>query len=135
CFLIDEEGQVLDHVAGFAVLAQLALQGRTGILLGPATASLAFTMIADEFGSRFVPTKITPGAVLRAAQHADTVVASDGAGGYCWPDFAVSFDAMFTTVRLLELLAHTGASLDKLQAKIPPVAHRAALEFCPLEIK
>ena len=45
-------------------------------------------------------------AVLRAAQHTDTVLASDGAGGYCWPDFAVSFDAIFTTVRVLELLAH-----------------------------
>jgi len=135
CFLIDEEGQVLDHVAGFAVLAQLALQGHTGILLGPATASLAFTMIADEFGSRFVPTKITPGAVLRAAQHADTVMASDSAGGYCWPVFGLSFDAIFTTVRVLELLAHTRASLAGMRGRIPAVSHQAAVEFCPWEVK
>jgi mannose-1-phosphate guanylyltransferase/phosphomannomutase len=135
CFLIDEDGQVLDHVAGFAVLAQLALQGRSGILLGPATASLAFTMIADQFGSRFVPTKITPGAVLRAAQHADTVMASDSAGGYCWPDFALSFDAIFTTVRVLELLAHTRTSLASIRGRIPAVSHQAAIEFCPWDVK
>src|SRR4029077_19813976 len=70
-----------------------------------------------------------------AAQHADTVVASDGAGGYCWPDFAVSFDAIFTTVRVLELLARTGASLGALKARIPTVAHRTAVEFCPWEVK
>ena len=63
-------------------------------------------MIAERFNSRFVPTKITPGAVLRAAQHAEAVLASDGAGGFCWPDFAVSFDAIFTIARVLEMLAN-----------------------------
>ena len=135
CFLIDESGDVLDHDMAFAVLAQLALSLKPGMLLGPASSSLAFSMIADEMESRFVPTKITPGAVLRAAQHADTVVASDGTGGYCWPDFAVSFDAIFTTVRLLELLARTGASLGALKSRIPAVAHRTAVEFCPWEVK
>jgi mannose-1-phosphate guanylyltransferase / phosphomannomutase len=135
CFLVDETGMVLDHNTAFAVLAQLALSRKSGMVLGPASASLAFSMIADQMQSRFVPTKITPGAVLRAAQHADTVVASDGAGGYCWPDFAVSFDAIFTTVRVLELLAQTGTSLGALRARIPPVAHRAAVEFCPWEVK
>jgi mannose-1-phosphate guanylyltransferase/phosphomannomutase len=135
CFLIDETGEVLDHDTAFAVLAQLALSVKPGMLLGPASSSLAFSMIADQMQSRFVPTKITPGAVLRAAQHADTVVASDGAGGYCWPDFAVSFDAIFTTVRVLELLARTGASLGTLKSRIPAVAHRTAVEFCPWEVK
>jgi mannose-1-phosphate guanylyltransferase/phosphomannomutase len=135
CFLIDETGAVLDHDTAFAVLAQLALSAKPGMLLGPASSSLAFSMIAEQMNSRFVPTKITPGAVLRAAQHADTVVASDGGGGYCWPDFAVSFDAIFTTVRVLELLAHTGASLGALKSKIPAVAHRTAVEFCPWEVK
>ena len=135
CFLIDETGGVLDHDTAFAVLAQLALAAKPGMLLGPASSSLAFSMIAEKMNSRFVPTKITPGAVLRAAQHADTVVASDGAGGYCWPDFAVSFDAIFTTVRVLELLAHTGASLGVLRTRIPAVAHRTAVEFCPWDVK
>jgi mannose-1-phosphate guanylyltransferase / phosphomannomutase len=140
CFLIDEHGQVLDHDAGFAVLAQLALSqvatsGRSGILLGPASASLAFSMIAEQLGSRFVPTKITPGAVLRAAQHADTVMASDGVGGYCWPDFAVSFDAIYSTVRVLEMLAQTKTGLAALRNRIPAVAHHAAVEFCPWDVK
>jgi mannose-1-phosphate guanylyltransferase/phosphomannomutase len=105
------------------------------MVLGPASASLAFSMIAEQLGSRFVPTKITPGAVLRAAQHADAVLASDGAGGFCWPDFAISFDAIFTVARVLELLAKTGTSLGVLRSRIPEVAHRTAIEFCPWEVK
>ncbi len=135
CFLIDESGAVLDHDTGFAVLVQLALAEKPGMVLGPASTSLAFSMIAEQMQSRFVPTKITPGAVLRAAEHAETAIASDGAGGYCWPDFAVSFDAIFTTVRVLELLAHTGENLSALRSRIPPVSHHTAVEFCPWDVK
>ncbi|HEY6875664.1 MAG TPA: sugar phosphate nucleotidyltransferase [Candidatus Dormibacteraeota bacterium] len=134
-FWIDEQGDVLHHDAAFAVLAQLALASRAGILLGPASASLAFSLIAEELGSRFVPTKITPGAVLRAAQHAETVMASDGGGGYCWPDFMVSFDALFSTVRVLEALALTRAGLSALRARIPDVSHDSAVVFCPWDVK
>ena len=135
CFLVDETGTVLDHDSAFAVLSQLALTGRTGMVLGPASSSLAFSMIADERGSRFVPTKTTPVSVLRAAQHAEAVLASDGSGGYCWPNFAISFDAVITAVRVLELLAQTGTSLAALRSHIPGVAHRKAVEFCPWEVK
>src|SRR5438270_4395157 len=135
CFLVDETGGVLDHTSAFAVLARMVMTARSGMVLGPASSSLAFSMIADELGSRFVPTKITPGAVLRAAQHAEATLASDGAGGYCWPDFAVSFDAVFTLARVLELLAVGGTSLSALRARMPQVTHRVAIEFCPWEVK
>jgi mannose-1-phosphate guanylyltransferase/phosphomannomutase len=135
CFVVDENGVVLDHNAAFAVLTQLALAPKPGMVLGPASSPLSFSMIADQFGSRFVPTKITPGAVLRAAQHAEATLASDLGGGYCWPDFAVSFDAIFTIARVLELLAQSGSSLGALRARIPAVTHRVAVEFCPWEVK
>ena len=135
CFIVDETGSVLEHDTAFAVLAEAALGSRPGMVLGPASSSLAFSMIAERLGSRFVPTKITPGAVLRAAQHADAVLASDGSGGYCWPDFAISFDAIFTVARTLELLANSGTSLGALRAQVPHVTHRTAIEFCPWEVK
>src|SRR6266508_1795943 len=135
CFIVDEAGSLLAHDEAFAVLAQLALTGKPGMVLGPASSSLAFSMIADQYRSRYVPTKLTPGAVLRAAQHAEAVLASDGGGGFCWPDFAISFDAIFTIARVLEMLAKTGTSLGALRGRIPAVTHRTAVEFCPWEVK
>jgi mannose-1-phosphate guanylyltransferase/phosphomannomutase len=135
CFIVDETGSVLDHNDAFAVLAELALAQRAGMVLGPASSSIAFSMIAEKLGSRFVPTKITPGAVLRAAQHAEAVLASDGGGGYCWPDFAISFDAVFTVARILEMLAHTGRSVSAVRNEIPGVTYRKAVEFCPWDVK
>ena len=135
CFIVDETGTLLSHDEAFEVLTQLALTTKPGMVLGPASSSLAFSMIAERFNSRFVPTKITPGAVLRAAQHAEAVLASDGGGGFCWPDFAISFDAIFTVARVLEMLAKTGTSLGALRSHIPQVTHRTAVEFCPWEVK
>src|SRR3989441_44870 len=135
CFIVDETGTLLSHDEAFEVLTQLALTTKPGMVLGPASSSLAFSMIAERFNSRFVPTKITPGAVLRAAQHAEAVLASDGGGGVCWPGFAISVDAIFTVARVLEMLAKTGTSLGALRSRIPQVTHRTAVEFCPWEVK
>src|SRR5258708_8764626 len=57
CFLVDETGTVLDHDTAFAVLAQLALANRTGLVLGPASASLAFSMIPAQMPTPFLPTQ------------------------------------------------------------------------------
>lgn len=135
CFLIDETGDVLDHETAFACLAQLALKKRTGTLVGPASASMTFAMIAERAGGRFVPAKMTPGAVLRSAQHKETVLASDGAGGYCWPEFQIAFDAVFTVARTLELMATTGVTLSQVKAEIPHAGYERATEFCPWEAK
>ena len=135
CFLIDEMGEVLDHVSAYAVLAQLALAEKPGLLLGPATTSLAFSVLAEQMNSRFVPTKTTPGAVLRAAQHSESRLASDGAGGYCWPEFQLSFDAIFTIAKLLELMAGSGAWLRALKGKLPAVGYHRETVWCPWETK
>ena len=134
-FLIDQEGHVLQHDVAFAVLAQLALVGKPGLLLGPASASLAFSKIAEQLDSRFVPTKSTPGSVLRSAQHTETVLASDGVGGYCWPEFQLAFDAVYTTAKLLELLATSGVGLRELIAHVPRVGYERVVIFCPWEAK
>jgi mannose-1-phosphate guanylyltransferase/phosphomannomutase len=133
--LIDEGGEVLDSSTSFAIFAQLSLLGRPGLLVGPASASLAFSLIAEQLESRFVATQITPGAVLRAAQHADTVLASDGEGGYCWPEFILAFDAMYSTAKLIELLATSPAGLSELRRNVPAVGYERRIIFCPWDAK
>ncbi|TMD05418.1 MAG: nucleotidyl transferase [Chloroflexi bacterium] len=135
CFLIDESGSILEHPDAFACLAEMAVRRRAGMIVGPASAPLTFSIIADRLGGRYVPSKITPGAVLRSAQHKETVIASDGLGGYCWPDFQVAFDAVFTVARVLELMAETGLTLGQLRSEIPAVGYETATQFCPWEAK
>jgi len=135
CFLIDETGSVLDHEAAFAALAELALRSGPGMVVGPASASMAFAKLAERSGGRFMPAKMTPGAVLRTAQHKETILASDGNGGYAWPHFQVAFDASYTVARILELMAATGISLSRARADVPHVGYRRESLFCPWEAK
>ena len=135
CFLIDEMGEVLDHSTAFAVLAQLALASKPGLLLAPASTSIAFSLLAEEMESRFVPTKTTPAAVLRAAQHSEARLASDGQGGYCWPEFQLAFDAIFTTAKLLELMAASKVGIRELAKRLPGVGYAEQSVFCPWEAK
>jgi mannose-1-phosphate guanylyltransferase/phosphomannomutase len=136
CFFVDDQGEVVSHEIAFQLLTRLALERVPGLVLGPATTSMAVAMIAERFESRFAPTKITPSAVLKAAQHSDTVLASDGIGGYCWPDFLDAFDAVFTVARCLELLAASGRKgFSSLRSELPRVGYTSAVVFCPWEAK
>src|SRR5438445_286921 len=54
CFIVDETGTLLSHDEAFEVLTQLTLTTKPGMVLGPASSSLAFSMIAERFNSRFV---------------------------------------------------------------------------------
>jgi mannose-1-phosphate guanylyltransferase/phosphomannomutase len=135
CFLVDETGELLDHETAFECLAHLAMHGGPGLVTGPASSSIAFEQIADQHGGRYMPSKIAPGAILRSAQHKETVLGSDGAGGYCWPNFQVAFDAAFTVVKVLELMAITGQTLHSVRAEIPHVGYKRVTLFCPWEVK
>jgi mannose-1-phosphate guanylyltransferase/phosphomannomutase len=73
--------------------------------------------------------------VLRTAQHKETVLASDGGGGYAWPEFQVAFDAAFTAAHALELMAATGLSLNRVRQEIPRVGYLQQTLFCPWEAK
>lgn len=135
CFLIADSGEVLSHDNAFACLAHLAMHFTPGSVIGPASSSIAFESIAGGHGGRYVPSKMTPGSVLREAGQKGTVLASDGVGGYAWPEFGVAYDAAFTVAHLIEMLAVTGSSLSRIKAEIPAVGYSRETIFCPWEAK
>jgi mannose-1-phosphate guanylyltransferase/phosphomannomutase len=55
---------------------------------------------------------------LAAREH--PLVVGDGVGGFIFPRFHPSYDGLFATVRLLELLAVTGKSLSEVIDETPP---------------
>src|SRR5438132_1681787 len=50
CFIVDETGTLLSHDQAFAVLTHLALSAEKGMVLGPASTSLAFPLGAGPLG-------------------------------------------------------------------------------------
>jgi len=70
---------------------------------------------------------------LAAREH--PLLVGDGFGGFIFPRFHPSFDGLFATVRLIELLVAMKQTLGEVMDQTPPV-HLARLQVvCPWEEK
>jgi mannose-1-phosphate guanylyltransferase/phosphomannomutase len=135
-FLIDEQGALLDHHEALGVLALLALEPAPGVLVAPATVPQTIaTLVRQLPGSHFVPGKGEPASLLRSALQHQARLASDANGGYVFPEHLLGFDAIFTLLKLLELLAKDGRTMSQVRQEIPRAAYEHRLETVPWEAK
>ena len=135
-FLIDEQGELLDHHEALGVIAMLALRAQPGVLVAPATVPQAIARLVRSIpGANFIPGKVEPAALLRAAQQHQAGLASDGNGGYVFPEHHLAFDGIFTLVKLLELLAKDGRAVSAVRKEIPKEAYERRAEAVPWDAK
>ena len=135
-FLIDERGELLDHHEALGVLALLALRAKSGVLVAPATVPQTIARLVRAIpGADFIPGKAEPAALLRAAQQHQARIASDGNGGYVFPEHQLAFDGIFTLVKLLELLAQDGRAVSAVREQIPRAAYERRAESVPWDAK
>jgi len=91
--------------------------------------------IVRSAGGEVLWTKISPAALMRAADEGHAVFAGDEGGGYIFPEFLASYDAVMSLTKLLEMLAHQDTSLREVVDGLPP-AHIARREVpVPWEAK
>ncbi|HUY98320.1 MAG TPA: sugar phosphate nucleotidyltransferase [Verrucomicrobiae bacterium] len=134
--LIDDRGDPLDSDEALAVMTWLALSTSPGgTVVVPASAPGSIGTIATRLGGRAVVTKVDPPSVLRAAVRTDAVLGGDDNGGYVWTRHLAAFDAMFTVLELIALLARTRRTLSSIRDELPRGAHLRHDEFCPWEAK
>jgi len=106
------------------------------VLVAPATVPQTIAaLVRQQTGSHFVPGKSEPAALLRAAQQHQARLGSDANGGYVFPEHLLGFDAIFTLIKLLELLAKEGRSVSAVRAEIPRAAYEHRLESVPWDAK
>src|SRR5437870_3799330 len=135
-FLIDETGELLDHHEALGVITLLALKAKSGVLVAPATVPQTISALVRQLpGSHFVPGKDRKSSLLRAAQQHQARLASDGSGGYVFPDHLLGFDAIFTLSKLLELLAGDGRAVSALRKEVPRAAYEHREESVPWDAK
>ena len=135
-FLIDETGELLDHHEALGVITLLALKAKSGVLVAPATVPQTISALVRQLpSSHFVPGKGEPAALLRAAQQHQARLASDANGGYVFPEHLLGFDAIFSLIKLLELLAKDGRTVSGVRREIPRAAYEHRQETVPWDAK
>jgi mannose-1-phosphate guanylyltransferase/phosphomannomutase len=119
-YLVDDAGREL--TPGQALLAYVALIARTSsfprVALPVSTSRVAARIVAEGGGS-VAWTRISPAALMDAAESQDVVFAGAEGGGYIFPSFLAAFDGLMSVGKLLELLARTQTSLSAVVDSLP----------------
>lgn len=118
--LVDDSGHVLSHTEALLTFLRLV----SGHLLGdrvalPVSCTSHAEAIVAEHGVRVQWTKLSTPALMDAASEEGVGFAASLDGGYILPGFLPAFDAAASFVKLLELLARTGARLSDVVAELP----------------
>ncbi|MHB8780691.1 MAG: sugar phosphate nucleotidyltransferase [Candidatus Geothermincolia bacterium] len=121
-YLVDGSGRQLSMQTALLLLISLVCRsGEPGRIAVPVTVSSAVDEIAGRYGCEVLRTKVSRNALMEAAMEPDIVFAGAAAGGYIFPRFLPSYDAMVTLAELLEALAKQGRSLAQEADDLPPV--------------
>ncbi|MFA5839590.1 MAG: mannose-1-phosphate guanyltransferase [Candidatus Margulisiibacteriota bacterium] len=134
-FLCDEKGHILLGDLELGVITLLNLKSQKGTIAVPVKASRVISQLAKQYGSRVTFTKNSFQAMMDAASKPPVSFLGEPLGGFIFPEFQPTFDAMFATVKIIELLAESKIKLSQLVDEIPKI-HMASKEIsCAAEQK
>lgn len=135
-FLVDEKGKIIYSPKAF--LCVLALVGKTyrkGRVCIPVNTSLKALEIAKKYNLKVIKVGTTPQQIMEKSKEKGVIFAGDGKGGFIFPEFQPSFDAMFSACKIVEMCSKLDTSLSAISKAIdtPKIIHRKVP--CPWERK
>ncbi|MCC6792628.1 MAG: nucleotidyl transferase, partial [Thermomicrobiales bacterium] len=134
--VVDDTGAILDNFQVLAAATELVLRDQPGKdVCVPVSAPNVFDEIAARHSGRVLRTRVNPAAIMTAASQRNVVIAGDGNGGLIFPQFHPAFDAMFSIVRLIELLARHRTRLSEVVRSLPEFHLASGQVSCPWESK
>ncbi|HEY6957440.1 MAG TPA: nucleotidyl transferase, partial [Candidatus Limnocylindria bacterium] len=134
-FFVDDRGRITSDMDFLTAFAWLSARVTPGVVAVPVYAPSSVERIVSDAGGRVQRVRASASAQMDVAVREHPLVIGDGVGGFIFPRFHPSFDGLFATVRLLELLAVTGRSLAEIMDETPN-ANLARIQVpCPWDQK
>ena len=124
--IIDDQGVALSHEQSLLVLVKLVSECRSPARLAlPVSVSSEAERLAEKADAPIIWTKLSAAHLMEVARSGDVDFAASQEGGFIWPSFLPSYDAIATLVNLLDLLVVSGRPLSAVLAEVPDthVAH------------
>jgi mannose-1-phosphate guanylyltransferase/phosphomannomutase len=135
-FLCDEQGNILEGDLELAVLASLVCQlNKSARIAVPVKTSRVIEEIARRYGAKVIRTKMSFRDMMEVSAQPGINFFGESLGGFIFPEFQPAFDAMFASVKLLEMLAKTKVKLSDLAAEVPKITMVSKDISCPSEEK
>ncbi|NLY74430.1 MAG: NTP transferase domain-containing protein [Firmicutes bacterium] len=129
--LLDETGDLLKEEQLIALLSFLTLKYKPeAVVPVQVTAPHYIETLAKEFRGKVIRTKANPRSLMEKTAQEKLFPTIDGRGSY-FPQF----DAVFSLVKVMELIAREEISLSKAKAMIPKVERGYLEAECPWDEK
>jgi len=120
--LVDDEGRTLSDDQALLLLLDLVVSTtRHAKVALPVAVPMAAEQLCAAAEAEILWTKLSATHLMEVAGAGGVTFAASQMGGYIFPRFLPSFDAVATLVHLLDLLARTDAQMSKLTDRLPPI--------------
>ncbi|MFH1074621.1 MAG: mannose-1-phosphate guanyltransferase [Candidatus Firestonebacteria bacterium] len=119
-FIVDEKGRVLSGDQALCFLTYLQFKvNKGGTIAVPITASSAIDEIAAEYGGKVIRTRTSYRSMMETAVSGKVDFVGEALGGYIFPEFMPSLDAMMSVVKILDALAVVDEKISDIIKKVP----------------
>jgi mannose-1-phosphate guanylyltransferase/phosphomannomutase len=135
-FLCDEKGRLIQGDFELAVMTILFCRSQKGAEIGvPVKVSRVIDELAKKYGARVVRTKTSVRDMMENCYRGRMRYLGETAGGFIFPQFQCAFDAMFASLKLLEMLAKENVKLSEIAAEVPRINMASKEVSCTAENK
>src|SRR6266852_3572535 len=119
-FFVDDKGRTINDMHFLAAFVALSARVTPGVVAVPVYAPSAIESAVEKVGGKVQRVRASAEAQMNLAAREQPLLVGDGVGGFIFARFHPSYDGLFATVRLLELLAVTGKTLSEVMDETPP---------------
>jgi mannose-1-phosphate guanylyltransferase/phosphomannomutase len=131
---VDEESNVLSGDISLALLSRERVkEHRGGKVVVPVTSSRIINRIVEPQGGEVIRCKIGARSLLDAIIKNDAIFGGEETGGFVFPEFQKGFDGIYSSAKILEILAKEGSKLSRLHNDLPGLYMAKDSVSLPLE--
>ncbi|OFW55936.1 MAG: hypothetical protein A2W01_05680 [Candidatus Solincola sediminis] len=121
-FLLDNLGRQIPPQMTLLIFVKLLCEiGRRGSIAVPVSMSSQVENIAAECGNPVIRTKVSRSDLMRTSLSDNVMFAGAGSGGFIFPAFLPTYDAMASTAMLLDALSAADKSLSQYMDELPEI--------------
>ena len=135
-FLCDENGRLFQGDLELAIMTILFCRSKKGAEIGvPVKASRVVDELVKKYGGKVIRTKTSIRDMMENCYKGRLKFIGESAGGYIFPEFQCAFDAMFASLKLLEMLSRENVKLSEIAAEVPHINMVSKEVSCAAELK
>ena len=114
----DENGKIIKDQTVLGIFAREALlENPKGYVVSSVVTSMSMDEVVSKYGGRIIKTPVD--FVLKGTVQNKAVFGGDEPGMYVFPEFQECFDAIFSAVKMLEIMCRYNRPLSKLAEDLP----------------